>query len=322
MPLNLTESTPKAVAPSDNWAFKIFLSCTLFIIAFSVEAIHNRSPLFKHVFILLACILPAGMVILGRAPTWWAEKQLPKEVLWILLVSLLGLISALLSENIWTSLKAIVLFMVSGPFIFITTKYLFESRKNQDVFLWINIFVMLTVGFYGIFEYYSSGNILLFSDNPLPAGALLLLLSACPLILLNRKISLPLKFTYSLSLLLAIILIIILAKKGPILAMFLTMSFLVLTNKQKHLKFFFGIIFITGATLFISDSVQNKYKNMIGLKIITIPQTNFDSPDQRRTSSPNLPTPEYRLEFSPTGSLRIRLENYFFAENGRVIMYQ
>lgn len=317
--LNPTPTTPKpfiskdTLARYDNWAFKVFLCSTLFIVILSIEAIHSWPPLVKHASILLACILPTGMVILSRVPRWWAEKQFPKEILWVLVVFLLGLISSLSSENIWASLKATVLFMISGPFIFITTKYLFESRKNQDVFLWINILIMLTAGFYGIFEYYSSRNILLFSDNPLPAGASLLLLSACPLILLNRKTSLPFIFTYSLSLLLAIILIIILAKKGPILAMFLTVSFLVLTNKQKHLKFFFGIIFIAGATLFISDSAQNKYKNMIGLKIIAIPQSKLDSPGQRRTSSPILHPSEYRLEFSPTGSLRIRMENYFFA---------
>jgi intracellular septation protein A len=131
MPLNSTESTPRTVLTHyDGWAFKIFLCSTLFTIVFSVEAIHSWPSLLKHASVLLACLLPTVMVVLSRAPAWWDAKQLPKEVLWVLLVFTLGLISSLLSENSWATLKSTVLFMVSGPFIFITTRYLFESKRN------------------------------------------------------------------------------------------------------------------------------------------------------------------------------------------------
>ena len=52
----------------DNWAFKVFLCSTLFIVIFSVAAIHSWPPMAKHATILLACILPVAMVVLVRIP--------------------------------------------------------------------------------------------------------------------------------------------------------------------------------------------------------------------------------------------------------------
>lgn len=310
---NPTASTFRTALPYYDWAFKAFLCSTLFIVFFSVVAIHNWPSLIKHVSILLASILPTMMVILTRASTWWDSKQFPKEVLWVLLVSGFGLISSLLSENPWISFKSLVLFMVSGPFIFITTKYLFESRKNQDMFLWINIFVIFIVGFYGIYEYHNSLQIILFSDNPLPAGALLLLLSSSPLILLNHKNSLPVKLASYLSLILSVLLTVLLAKKGPILAMILTILFLIFTISKKYLKFFLGLFFLVGFVLYISNQTRNKFIDLVGLKPAVNSQLKSDSLSPEKTNFLTLPNSGYQFKFAPTGSSKIRMENYFFA---------
>jgi hypothetical protein len=270
MSLIPTESTPRTILTRcDNWAFKIFLCSTLFIIVFSIEAIHSWPSLLKHASVLLACLLPTVMVVLSRAPIWFDAKQLPKEVLWVLLVFILGLTSSLLSENPWVSLKSTVLFMASGPFIFIATRYLFESTRNQNMILWMTSLCLLALCFYGIYEYkysetsYLTGKIRLFSENTLPAGALLVLLSASPMALLSSERSTAFKMLLALSLLSTATVIILMFKKGPILGLISVLLFLVVI-KRKYFKFLLGFIFISGTLLFFSNSTFYKYKAMIG----------------------------------------------------------
>lgn len=270
MSLNTTIATPKtAFARCDDWAFKAFLFSTIFIVIFSATAIHSWPPLAKHAFILLACILPTGMVVFSRAPAWFGAKQFPKEVLWVLLIFILGLLSSLLSENPWAALKSTVLFMVSGPFIFITTRYLFESKRNQEIFLWSASLGLMALCFFGIYEFtyseisYLTGKIRLFSENTLPAGALLVLLSACPMILLGRERSAVLKMLLALSLMSTVTVIILMFKKGPILGLISVLLFLVII-KREYFKFLLGFIFISGILLFFSNSTFYKYKTMIG----------------------------------------------------------
>lgn len=266
MPLNVPGSTHRTVLVRYNeWAFNFFLLSTLFIIVFSVTAIHSWPPLVKHVSILLACIVPAGMVVLSRAPAWFKGKQAFKEPLWVLLIFLFGLISSLLSETPWVSIKSTILFVVSGPFIFIASMYLFESKKNQNVFLWMVSLSILCFGFLGIYEHNHSERIFLFSENPLPAGASLLLLSASPMILLTRERSPILRFILILGLVSAAVSVILLAKKGPILSLVVVMLFWVCFVNRRHLKFLVVFTLLAGCLLYISESTLSKYKSLIKL---------------------------------------------------------
>ncbi len=266
MPLNSTESTPGTVlARCNEWAFKTFLCSTLFIIIFSVAVIHSWPSMVKHTSILLACILPAGVVILSQISIWWDAKKIPKEALWVLLVFILGLISSLLSENIWISLKSMVLFMVSGPFIFITTMYLFESTKNQKVFLWMSSLCILCFGIFGVYEHNFSEGIFLFSENPLPAGASLLLLSASPMILLTRERSPILRLILILGLISAGISIILLAKKGPVLSLVVVVLFWVYFINRRYLKFMVVFALLAGCLLYFSESTLSKYRGFFKL---------------------------------------------------------
>lgn len=258
------------MAHNTEWAFNFFLLSTLFIIVFSVAAIHSWPPLVKHASILLACIVPAGMVVLSRAPTWVKEKKAFKEPLWVLLIFLFGLISSLLSENPWASIKSMILFVVSGPFIFIASMYLFESKKNQKVFLWMISLSILCFGFLGIYEHNQSERIFLSSDNPLPAGASLLLLSASPMILLTRERSPILRLILVLGLISAAISIILLAKKGPILSLVVVMLFWVYFINRRYLKFLMVFTLLAGCLLYISESTFSKYKSLITLDRATI----------------------------------------------------
>jgi O-antigen ligase len=243
---SLTASTK---AHWQNLSFGAYCASTVFIFIFSIEAINDWHPVVKKFSILFACILPSGMVILRHIPKWFKSKVLPIEIKWILLILLLGLIISIFSQNQWATLKSTILFIFSGPLIFITTKLLLRRTKDREMFLLITSLILLSIGCFGLYEYNFSKNILLFSNNPLPASALLLLLSAPPMILLSRKNSSPLKYFHGLSLVFSAGLLIFLAKKSLILSVLFITSYFIsfkISNKSKLLFLFLvvaGIVF-------------------------------------------------------------------------------
>ena len=255
----------------NNWAFNVFCLSTLFITIFSVQAISSWPPLVKWISILLACVLPVGMIFLVQGPNWFNTKKVPKEILWVLLIFILGLISSFLADNQWIAFKSMVLFIATGPLVLLVTLYLFESTRNQSEFLWLTSLGLLALGFFGIYEHnynMQAGyhGILLFSENPLPAGTLLILLLASPVILLSRQQSKGLITVLSLSLILSLALIILLAKKGPLLGLVVAMLLLVFLTSRRYLKFILSFVFLVGFLIQLSDSTSMKYKALIADK--------------------------------------------------------
>lgn len=270
MSLNLKPiDSEEIVTPYDDWAFKVFILSAIFIVFFAVDAIHNWNPLIARSCILLACIVPSCMTILPRIPSWFNTKNAPKEILWLLLLFALGIISSLLSVDMWTSLKSIILFIVAGPFIFVGTQYLLQSKTKQNTFLWVNSLTLLVICFYGIYEHnYNQsdyGAVMLFSGNPLPAGTLLILLSASPIILLHRQFSTKLKIFLALGPLISLSLVILSAKKSHILGLSIIFICLIIFINRKNLKFFVGFVLLSVTLLAFSGSTFSKYKNLINL---------------------------------------------------------
>ena len=219
-----------------NITFGIYCFSTVFIILFSIEAIHDWPSLFGQFSILFACILPSGMVILIEAPNWIKKKEIPGEIKWVLLVCILSIMSSLLSQHPWASLKSTILFIFSGPLVFITTKYLLKPLNNREKFLSMASLSILVIGIFGIYEHFFLGHIFLFSKNPLPAGAILLILSAFPMILLSRGFFSPIKLLYGLSLIFCLVLIFLLDKKGPALGLLLIVLYLLFQFSSKKIR--------------------------------------------------------------------------------------
>ena len=314
MPSNYKEFTFRnLLTHCNNWSFQIYLFATLFIVFFSVSAIHNWSPLYKHICILLACLLPTGIAISSEVPAWRKANYLPKEVLWVVIVAILGVISSISNKNPIGNLKSTVLFIASGPLIYLSSRFLLKSKENQDKFLKAIVPILLIAGILGIYEYYYATQIRIFSGNPLPAGALLLLLSSSPLILLKREVSYPLKAASIFSLVLVGLLIILLAKKGPILAIVFSLLFSVLIISRKYIYFFIGFLLMAGLVLYISDSTRKEFMESVGLHIIPPPKAKASPPGKAELSSPKSSNSKYRFEPYLSSSIRIRLENYFFA---------
>jgi hypothetical protein len=270
MPTNFKLLTPKeAVAPVDHWAFRAFCISTFFIIFFSVEAIHTWPTTLKRLIILLACTVPAALVFLRLGPKWLNEKSFPKEIIWVLMLLILGTTSSIFSTDSWTAFKSVLLFMVAGPINFIAAKYLLQPKRNQELFLWMNSLILLSLCSFGIFEHNFNQSdydaITLFSGNPLPAGTALILLSASPMILLNQKYSPAQKFILSLGLVITVELIILSAKKSHILGLTTIILCLIVFINRNYFKYLLGFLLLSGVILYFSGPTFSKYKSLTSI---------------------------------------------------------
>ena len=198
-------------------------------------------------------------------------------------------------------MKSMGLFLASGPLVFFTAKTLFETKKNEDSYLWMISLSLLALAFWGVYEHFSLGIVYLFSRNPLPAGTLIVLLSAGPLILLNRPNTMLAKLTLVLSLISAVVLIILMAKKSHLLGLLVLIITLTAFRFRIFFKYLWGIIFLIGLAFFSSDPLRVKYKNMI---ILTPPSITSSSVNGKFTKT--------KLPFAIYSSIPLRVENYFF----------
>jgi hypothetical protein len=259
---NLTKPKPQL----EKYAFNVYCLSTFFVVIFSVHVISFWPPLVEKVSTVLACLLPLGMVVFSRASIWLETRTIPKEFVWVAIVFLLGVLSSILSEDTWGSFKTIVLFMISGPLVFLVTKYLFESSRNQKIFLWIASLAMLILVLFGFYQHFTSGIVYVFSRNPLPAGALLILLSAGPLALLSQKPSLAVRFFLGFILLLCFVLIVYMGKKSHILAIIALLIFFTAFIFRKQVKLVLIVAFFTACGLFFSGANIAGYKGLDGFE--------------------------------------------------------
>jgi hypothetical protein len=110
------------------------------------------------------------------------------------------------------------LFLISGINVFIVTSSILNNRFRQDFYIWLCYACFLLLCVYGMFEYTTDKIILLFSNNPIPAGSLLILLSVGPLWLI-RSPSNVLRFAAFFSLVFGIAVIVMIGKRGTVLGL-------------------------------------------------------------------------------------------------------
>jgi hypothetical protein len=235
-----------------NLSLEAYCISTLFIFIFSIEAINDWHPAAKKISILFACILPSGMILFRYLSNWSKRKEFPTEIKWIILILLLGLVSSIFSQNQWATLKSTILFIFSGPLIFISTKLLLRETRNREIFLAGASLILLFIGCFGLYEYIFLESVSLFSNNPLPASALLLLLSAPPIILLSRKNRSPLKYIYGLSLAFSVALMMFLGKKSFILSIVFIIFYFIFSNISNKSRVLFLFLAVTGVAFFFT----------------------------------------------------------------------
>ena len=211
----------------DRWgtvAFLVYCVSTIFMMFFSTAAVQIWPYPWNRLSILAACLLPLFLVLVWKIPRLIRLKELEKQFLFIPIIIILGILNIFFSEDRSTTLKVMVLFLISGIGIFAVTSYLLSTKFRQTIFLWLCWACLLALCVYGTLEFISKKPILLLSYNPIPAGSLVLLLLVGPL-LLFRSSSWWTRSVYLFSILFAIVVIIMIAKRGPILGL-LVMAFL------------------------------------------------------------------------------------------------
>jgi hypothetical protein len=150
-------------------------------------------------------------------------EKWPVEIKFVLIIVVLGLLNICFSENQLASFKGMGLFLMSGILVFSISYFLFNSKQAQKGFFYLCSFCFVLLLVFGSIEFIQQINvpgkrILLFSSNPIPAGSLLILLSIGPLVLAGQAGNRWEKFFWTFCLLTGILLIFLIAQRGPILA--------------------------------------------------------------------------------------------------------
>ncbi|MCK4819445.1 O-antigen ligase family protein, partial [bacterium] len=215
-------------------AFLVYCVSTVFMIFCSTAAVRFWPHPWGRLSILIACFAPLVLVLVWKIPRWITFKELRKELLFIPIIIILGILNIAFSECRDATLKSMALFLISGIGIFGVTSCLLNTKARQTFFLWLCLGFLLTLCVYGFLEYFNEKviylfsyhpgyiykhSIYLFSYNPLPAGALLILLFVGPFLLFLPS-SRWLRFFEISTVVFAIVLIvIIIGSRGPVLGL-------------------------------------------------------------------------------------------------------
>lgn len=115
-------------------AFLVYCVSTIFMIFFSISAIVIWPSPWNRLSILVACLLPLLLVLAWKVPRLIMDKKLEKKLLFIPIIIALGILNIVFSEDQSTTLKVMVLFLISGIGIFAATSYLLTTKFRQKIF--------------------------------------------------------------------------------------------------------------------------------------------------------------------------------------------
>jgi len=213
--------------------FFAFCLSTVFMIFLSTRAVQVWPNPWNRVSILSACLIPALMVLIWNPLNWFNWPSFKKNLLFPSIIVIMGALNIVLSEDRSISLKVMTLFLISGISVFVVSSKILNNHLRQDIFLWLcwACFIFLCV--HGIVEFITHKNILLLSYNPIPAGSLLILLSAGPLLIFCST-SKTLHFYAFSSLILGFIIILLIGKRGTVLGLLGMAFFLGFTLPRKR----------------------------------------------------------------------------------------
>jgi hypothetical protein len=224
-----TTSKNNSFYPKINLALLIYSISFVFIVLFSVQVIYTWPTIWKRLAIATACLLPGFIVIKQQVPILLKREKLPEPVLFLIVIISLGILNVIFSENRWEAFKAMALFLMSGVMVFGLTFYILNSKQKQNLFFILCTACFAILTFFGIAEFiFTNSNsfnpVSLFYGNPLPAGAILILLSIGPLKLLFETKTNKEKGPLVVLLTLGIIVLILIGKKGPLVALAVMIS--------------------------------------------------------------------------------------------------
>ena len=249
-----------------NPSVLVFFISTLFMVFFSIQAIQNWHSQWAQIVITLACILPALALTIRNWTSIVQNKKWPVEGKFISIIVILGILNICFSEDRMASFKGMGLFLISGILVFGVSFFLFKSRQTQKAFLYLCSFSFIALSVYGLFEFIQQMNIpgkriLLFSENPIPAGSLLILLSIGPMSLLASSRSNWARLFWVFILLTGALLITLIAQRGPALSMIVIVFFMVTAKRKGIWLFTLVALILVGIGYQLSDRIPSQFKN-------------------------------------------------------------
>ena len=81
-----------------NFPLILYSFFTVFMVFFSVSAIHNWPDQFAQITITLACIITTLLVLMQNIPSSIPKKNWPKELKLVLIIMFLGVLNVCFSE--------------------------------------------------------------------------------------------------------------------------------------------------------------------------------------------------------------------------------
>ena len=252
----------------ENPSFLAYCFFTLFMIYFSTSAIQTWPNLWAQVTISLACILPVILAIIKNFSNIIQRKKLPVEIKFVLIIIVMGILNIYFSEDRQASFKGMGLFLMSGIMVFSFTFFIFRSEPKQMIFLYLCTICFFTLIVFGIFEFaqqinYPGKRILLFSSNPIPAGSLLILLSSGPIMLFAQTKPRWEKNAFLICLIMAVLIIILIGQRGPILAILIMASIWAAQRIKRFGIFTLIILILLGVGYQFRDQIPIQYKNQL-----------------------------------------------------------
>ena len=222
-------------ASSDKRAFKVwwerltfftYFIASLFMILFSVSSVQEWAYPWNHIFIFIACLLPAALLTMEKVKDGLSNFRLSPEFLFIVTILILGALNIIFSDNRKMSLNGMGLFLMSGIFSFISTSLFCGSLPKQSLLPGFFAAIFVFVCLFGFYEVLTGSRIHLLSGNPIPAGSLIILLSIGPMIKAQRSSGKLELYLWLSSLFAGVALLILIGKKGPFVALFFMVLFL------------------------------------------------------------------------------------------------
>jgi len=203
---------------SANWpkqlALVVFFASGTFII-FSNFILGFRQ--FSPTEIVFIYILPWLMLWSFLYFDVLLSKQYRVEIILMIVIVIFGIINVSLSDNVYQSSLWMTFFILSGIISLWTSMFIITDDSSRDIIYYLSCAWLFVITFIEIANYFITGGNLLFMDNPIPLGTLVILLLVGPLFMLvsGRK---KMKLISALLIIAGVILIALTKKRGTFLA--------------------------------------------------------------------------------------------------------
>ena len=248
-----------------NWVvwekatFAIFLCSTVFMVLFSVDAVNYWVFPWNQISIVIACVAPFFMVIFQHGPRWVREKNIIRKFLFLFMLVVLVGSSIFFGKNYgfyYHNLKGMGLFMLPAVGAFAAAFFVVRTPKTGNLFFKFYSTLLLVLCVYAIWEYNLTGwepchgcpiesaHDMLFSSNPIPAGAVIICLSAGPIFLLAQRCSPKEKFFLSIILAVGATIIVLIGNRAAILSLFLMVIFLGILLDRRSMYYLIALVVI------------------------------------------------------------------------------